>query len=185
MRRIYGAGGEDHFTLGIRALDHPAPLVFDRDSAAAVKEDAVYLRLDDHLKIGALLRRPQIGARGAGPPATAARLLTPADAVAGSGWQIVDVLAVFEPDLFASLDYCRAEGRPVHLRGKERTRPAANLALAALPVLGPFEERQDLVPAPAAVAQLRPMVEILRLAPDVDQPVDRAGAAEHAPARVQ
>jgi len=54
VRRIDGAGGEDHLALGIRALDRPAPLVFDRDGAAAVKEDAVYLRLDDHLKIGAL-----------------------------------------------------------------------------------------------------------------------------------
>src|ERR1700758_454079 len=185
MRRINGAGGEDHLALGIRALDRPAPLVFDREGAAAVEDDAVHLRLDDHLEIGPLHRLPQISARGAGPPSAAARLLAPADAVAGAGWQVVHVLAVFEPDLLAGLDYRRAERRPLHFRGKERTATAANLGLAALPVLGLFEEGQDLVPAPAAIAELRPVVEILGLAAHINETVDRARPAEYPAARVQ
>src|ERR1700724_1612894 len=78
-----------------------------------------------------------------------------------------------------------ARRRPVHLRGKERTTAAAHRGLAALPVLGLLEERQDVVPAPAAIAELSPMIKILGLAADIDQPVDRAGAAEHPAARVQ
>jgi hypothetical protein len=58
VRRIDGTGGEDDFTLGIHALNHPAPLVLDRDSAAAVKDDAVDPSVDDDLKVGPLLRRP-------------------------------------------------------------------------------------------------------------------------------
>src|SRR5215469_5639602 len=96
--------------------DRPAPLVVDRNGTAAVEDDAVYLGLDDHLEIGPVHRRPQISTRGAGPPSAAARLLAPADTVAGAGWQVVHVLAVFEPDLLAGLDYRRAERRPLHLR---------------------------------------------------------------------
>src|SRR5271166_825706 len=146
MRRVDSTGGEDHFALGISALDRSTALVLDRDGAAAVEDDAVDLRLDDYSQVGTLHRRPQIGARGAGPSPAAARLLAPADAVAGVGRQVVYVLAVFQTDLLTSLDDRRAERRAVHLRGKERTVPAANLGLAALPVLGLLEERQDLVP---------------------------------------
>src|SRR5262249_2911897 len=147
--------------------------------------DAVDLSVDDDLKVGPLLRRPQISPRGARTPSPAARLLTPAYAVAGAGRQIVYVLAVLESDLLTGLDHRRAERRPVHLRGKERAAPTPNFALAALPVLRLLEEREDIVPAPAAIAELRPVVVILGLAADVDQPVDRAGAAEHPAAGVQ
>jgi len=54
MRRVDGAGGEDHFALRIRALDRLAALVFDCDGAAAVEDDAVDLRLDDDLEVGPL-----------------------------------------------------------------------------------------------------------------------------------
>src|SRR5262249_45831607 len=155
--------GEDHFALGIGALDRFAAFVLDRNSPAAVKDDAVYLRLDDHVQVGPLHRRAQIGARGAGPPPAAARLLAPADAVAGSRREIIYVLAVLEADLLTRFDYRRAKRRALHLRGKQWAVSAANPGLTALPVLGLLEEWQDLVPAPAAVAQLRPVVVILGL----------------------
>src|SRR4029077_19972976 len=50
---------------------------------------------------------------------------------------------------------------------------------AALLVLGAAEIRQHVVIGPADIAELAPMVEILTLAADVDEAVDRAGAAEH------
>src|ERR1700733_6279679 len=48
-----------------------------------------------------------------------ARLLAPADAVARAGRDIVDVLAVFEPEFLAGLDHAGADRRTVHLRGEE------------------------------------------------------------------
>src|SRR5688572_25035478 len=42
---------------------------------------------------------------------------------------------------------------------------------------------KGVVPAPAGRAARFPAVEVLRLAVDLDQAVDRARAAEHAPAR--
>src|SRR5207244_8193506 len=105
-----------------------------------------------------------------------ARLLEPADAVAGAGRQVVDVFAVFGPDLLARLERGRADRRPVRLRGEQRPVLAARRAAFPLPALGLAEERQAIVPRPAAIAELRPVVVILGLAADVDQPVDRGGA---------
>src|SRR6516162_454765 len=129
MRRVDRTGGEDHFALRLRALDRPAPLIFDRDGAAAVEDDAPDQRLDDHLEVGPLQRRPQIGAGGAGPSPPSARLLAPADAVAGAGRQVVDVLAVFEADLLTRFDYCSAKRRLVHLGSEQRTALAAHFGL--------------------------------------------------------
>ena len=56
---------------------------------------------------------------------------------------------------------------------------------SAFPPLGLAEERQAIVPRPAAVSELRPMVVVLGLATNVDQSVDRARSAEHLAARVE
>ena len=75
--------------------------------------------------------------------------------------------------------------RPLgHRRGGEIPLRAVNFGLFTGPPLGALEERQDIVPTPAAIAELRPVVVILGLAADVDEPVDRRRAAEHAAARI-
>ena len=71
-----------------------------------------------------------------------------------------------------------------HRRGGEVPLRAVNFGLFTGPPLGALEERQDVVPTPAAIAELRPVIVILRLAADVDEPVDRRRAAEHAAARI-
>src|SRR5439155_22616317 len=90
----------------------------------------------------------------------AAGLLAPADAVAGAGRQAVDVLAVVEADLPAGLDDRLAQGRHVHARGEERPFLAALIRLLALPALGLAEIGQAIVPRPAAIAELRPVIGI-------------------------
>src|SRR6516162_2438445 len=185
MRGADRSGGEDDLAIGIDALHRAAALIFDCDGAAAIEQEAPHQSLGDDLQVRALHRRAQIGTGGACPSPAAARLLAPADAVAGAGRQVVHVLAVLEADFLAGLDYRRAERRPVHLRCKQRTTLAANLALAALPILGLFEIREHVVPRPAAIAELGPMVEIFGLAANVDQSVYRARPAEHLAARVE
>ena len=170
---------------GIGTLHGAAALVFDADRASAVEQDTAHQRFGHDFEVGPFRRRTQIGARGAAAPSAAAGLLAPADAVAGAGGQVVHVIAVFEADLAARLDCRRAQQRPVHLRGKERTALAADFGFIPLPVLGLPEIRQHIVPTPATVAELGPVVEILGLAADIDQPVDRARPAEHAPARIE
>ena len=51
-------------------------------------------------------------------------------------------------------------------------------------VLGPLEVGQDVVPAPAGVAQLAPAVVVRGLAAHVDHAVDRRAAAQHLAARI-
>ena len=54
---------------------------------------------------------------------------------------------------------------------------------AAREALGPLEEGQDVVPRPAVVAEVGPVVVVGPGAADVDHPVQRARAAEHLAAR--
>ena len=105
---------------------------------------------------------------------------------AGAGRQVVDVLAVFEAEFLRRLDDRLTRRRPLaHRRGRQKAGAAVQFAVLALPALGLLEIGQHVVPAPAAIAELRPMIEILGLAADVDQPVDRRRAAEHAAARIR
>ena len=60
---------------------------------------------------------------------------------------------------------------------------AKGVVAAALVAFHALEEGQDVVVAPAAVAHLRPGVEVLRLAAHEGHAVDRAGAAEQLAAR--
>ena len=76
------------------------------------------------------------------------------------------------------------DARSGQLKWKFRPLRAVNFGLFSGPPLGPLEERQDVIPAPAAITELRPVVVILRLAANVDKPVDRRRATEHAAARI-
>ena len=87
-------------------------------------------------QVRALQGGVQVGPRGAGATPAAAGLLAPADAVAMTERQVVQVLAVFETDLLAGLERGRADRRPVGLRGEQRPLLAAHLAAFAFPPLG-------------------------------------------------
>src|SRR5205085_12289181 len=73
---------------------------------------------------------------------------------------------------------------PFHGGDGERPLAAAERVLAfADPALQPLEVRQHIRIAPAAIAHLRPGIEILALAAVVDVAVDRGRAAERLAAR--
>src|SRR5712691_6721475 len=175
MRRADRAAGEDHLARRVGDLDPAVARIDDPGRALAVERDAVHQRLRHDLQVGPLCRRLQVGLRGAGATPPAAGLLAPADAVAGTRRQVVDVLAVFDAELPGGVDDRLAHHRPLaHRGGREVPAFAMNISGFALPVLSLLEVRQYVVPAPAAIAELAPMVEILGLATDVDEAVDRA-----------
>src|SRR5437660_3073147 len=97
MRRPDGARRQDHFSRGVDPLQPAAAGVLDADRTGAVEQDAVDQSVGDDPQVRPLQCRTQIGARRALAPPPAAGLLNPADTVAGAGWQMVDVLTVFEP----------------------------------------------------------------------------------------
>src|SRR5207244_3691202 len=81
------------------------------------------------------------------PPAAAAGLLHPADAARRPRRQMVDVVAVFEPDLLPGLDHRLAEERLVSgARGQQRAARAVKRIAAALPALAALEVGQNVVP---------------------------------------
>ena len=59
-----------------------------------------------------------------------------------------------------------------HLGNRKRPADAVKGVGTAFLVLGLLEKREQVVPAPARVAKLAPIVEVLGLATDVDQAVD-------------
>ena len=67
----------------------------------------------------------------------------------------------------------------------KRSAGAVMLVGAALLVLGAPEIGQHVLVRPAGIAELAPQIEILSLAADVNEPVDRARPAEHLAARPQ
>src|SRR5205823_1995515 len=103
---------------------------------------------------------------------------TPADAVAMARRQIVDILAVFQTELFAGFKNGGADRRAVRFRGEERALLAARIAGFALPLFRLAEIGQAIIPRPAAIAELGPMVVILGLPANVDEPADRGRAAD-------
>src|SRR6516225_10202107 len=182
VRRADSACRQDDLARRIYPLDSTAGTAareLDTGRPLAVKQDTVHQCMGDELQVWPLQCRVQIGACGTGAAPAAARLLAPADAVLVAGRQVVDVLAVFETDLFAGLQHGGADRRAIGLRREERTVLAAHRAALSLPALGPTEIGQAIVPRPAAIAELPPVVVILGLAADVDQPVDRRRAADH------
>src|SRR5437764_10683906 len=146
MRRAHRAGRQDHLALGEDPLDPTLTGKIDADRALAVEYDAVHQRVGNELQIGALQGRPQIGPGGAGAAAAAARLLTPTDAGTGAGRQVVDVLAVFEPELHSGLDHLRANRGAVHSRGVQVPLRAVDLPPTFPPTLDFLEKRQAIVP---------------------------------------
>ena len=79
--------------------------------------------------------------------------------------QVVYVGLVFETELLRRPDN-RAAGLRLlgHRRGGEIPLSAVNAGRVAGPPLGALEKRQDIVPTPAAITELRPVVVVLRLA---------------------
>src|SRR5215469_10096121 len=186
MRRADRTRRDDDLARRRHMLDLAVARKDDAGGAVALEYDMMHQRVGDDLQIGPLLGRAQIGRCGAGAAAATAGLLTPADRVAGAARQVVDV----GPELEAKLlrrgdDGVTRFGLLGHRRGGQKAGAAMDFSLFAGPPLSALEEGQHVVPAPAAIAELRPMVVILGLAADVDEPVDRRRAAQHAAARIR
>src|SRR5690348_16720881 len=101
MRRADRARGQDHLARGICTLGMAIARELDADGALAVEQHAMHQSMRHELKVRALQGRMQISTRGAGAAAAAAGLLALADAVAMARRQVVDVLAILEPELLA------------------------------------------------------------------------------------
>src|SRR5262245_59952689 len=71
--------------------------------------------------------------------------------------------------------------RFAHIGNRERPAHPMQRILAARLVLGAAKIGQHILEAPAGIAELPPMIEVRRLAADVEQAIDRARPAQHFP----
>src|SRR5499427_3704845 len=74
--------------------------------------------------------------------------------------------------------------RFAHVGNRERPAHPMQRILAARLVLGAAKVGQYIIEAPAGIAELAPMIEVRRLAADVEQAIDRARPAQHLPPRL-
>ncbi len=166
-----GAGVMDDATLG----------VFETDRAMALEQHAVRQSADLDLQIGPAHRRAQIGDGRTAPSLVAHRDLQRADAILLGAVEVVVARiagldrgsdkAVMQFVLGAQIGDVQRAGGPMML------------VSAALLSFGAAEIGQHVLIRPAGVAELAPQIEILALAADIDQPVDRARTAEDLAAR--
>ena len=171
LRRVDRAARQDHLAPGMRGTRRAAQGIVDADRAPALETHPAGQRMDVDAQVWPLARRLEIADRGAAAPAIAAGQLVRAGAFLGRS---VEVVVARQAGLDGGLDIGVADLAVVGQVGDaERPADAVQRVGAALLVLGLLEVGQHVVPCPADVAELAPIVVVAGLAADVDQAVDR------------
>src|SRR5580693_6218627 len=183
LRRVDRATGEQYLMPRPGSVHDPALRIFEADCALAFEQYAVRQCADLDAQIGPLQCRPQIGDCSTAAPHIADGHLQWADAILLGAVEIrVELMA----GLLRSGDKGIVQFVPrPQIRDAERSAYAVELVGAALLVFGTPEIGQHVLVGPAGIAELAPQIEILSLAADVNEPVDRARPAEHLAARPQ
>ena len=181
LRRRDRAGRHDHLARGARleglALHH----VTHADAARAFEQQALRMRAGLDTEVAPRARRIEIDLRGAHAEAAADRGLRHRNAFLVLA---VVVGIVRNADALGRRDQAVVERAALVAVGDlQRAAAAAQFVRAARIAFDAPENRQHVVPAPAAVAQLRPVIVVLRLAAHPHHAVDRARSAEHLAAR--
>src|SRR6185312_14144459 len=180
LRRVVGAAAQDHLLAGAdldRRTVVAALEIAHANRALAFEDDVGRVRMGPHMHVRPLARRMQERGRR-----TDAQALL--DGALGVGDAFLDRAVVVGIAGNAEAHRTRHEGLaqripPVHRGDGEVTVAAAEgiLALADTP-FEPLEVRQNVRIAPAAIAHLRPGIEILALAAIIDMAVDGRRAAK-------
>ena len=177
VRRADRARAQDHLGPGVRGFDPALMEEFDTGAAPALDHQPLDLRLGLHEEVGPPPCRTQ-EALGRGP-AHAGFLghLEVAAAFIGAPVEIIDFGN-------AALGRRLAEDVENFPIDPGRLDPplaagAVELVLALPVILGSLEVGQDVVPAPAGIAELAPVIVVARLPAHVDHAVDRSAPAQH------
>src|SRR4051812_391672 len=180
--RVDRAGADDDFTTGAGFELLPAESVDDPDAPLSLEQQALGQRVRLDGQVRAPARRVEVAHRGTHATTTADRRLRHADAIL---LRPVVVLRVGYSDLAGRFDQGTVKRAAlVAFADPERPVAAAVLVLALAPVaFHLLEDRQHLAIAPAAIAELRPGVVVLRLAAHEHHAVDGRRAAQQFAAR--
>src|ERR1700730_6591706 len=182
LGRIDRTGADDHFPVGPGFVLLSVHIVAHPDAALAFEQQTFSQRIGLDGQVWPPSRRIQIADGGAHPTTTADRRLGHANPILS---RAVIVLGIRDADLAGRLDE-RVVDRSALVAFCNLQRPAAAAILVVGVALVAFhvaENRQYLSVAPAAIAELRPGIVVLRLATDEDYAVDRGRAAQKLAAR--
>ena len=171
LRRVDRTGADDDLAVGAGFALLPVHRVSHADAALAFEQQAFGQRIGLDRQVRPPARGVEIADGGAHPATAADRRLGHADAVL---LRAVIVLGVGDADFAGRLDQ-RVVERSALVAFGDLQRPVAAAVLLVRVALVAFhvaEDRQHLAVAPAAIAELRPGVIVLRLAAHEDHAVD-------------
>ena len=178
LRCVDRPTGQDHFATDFDlGLTPRAIHIEDAGALFSVQDDLRDLCMRDNLQVFAVLDRVEECDRRAAPPTVASGQLEEADAflfrpvVVRVEW-ITGGLRRCDPGV-------RDRALDPHVANGQGALVAVIFVRPAFVPFGSFEERQDIVPAPAGIPHLTPAVVILRLPADVQKPVQRRRSAQH------
>ena len=181
LRAADGAGRQQHLAARLDETLLATDRVAHARGALVVERDGFDLGVRDDAQVGAPGSILEIGDRRRAAPAIADGGLVVARTLLRGA---VEVVRRGDARLDTGRDERGAQRIvDVHVRDREGAAGAVQLAFAALLALCLLEVRQHVREGPADIAELAPHVVVARLTAYVEQPVDRARAAEDASAR--
>ncbi len=178
MRRADRAGRHQHLAVAVHLVGLPAFVVFHPHRTLALEQDAPGHGVGDHGQVGPAHGRAQVGV-GRGPAhAVLDRHVHGAEAflhvaVAVVGLDVAGLGAGLDPGAIQRVLHV------VAVVGGQRAVGAAVVVAAELVLLGTLEIRQAVAIAPALGSQAFPLVEVMGMAADVHQAIDRRRATQH------
>src|SRR5215217_588685 len=181
LRRIDGAGRDDHFSFGRRGLDASGSLILDPGAALAVEGQPSGVGVGVYREVRPVDGGVQVGGCGALALAVSDGQLVPARtllhrAVEVVGGRVAEFLGRVEEDL-------RERVRVLCYLGAHGATGPPVLGVPAFDGLHLLEVWQDALVVPAGRADGGPAVEVVAVAAQVDHRVDGARPTENLAAR--
>ena len=156
--------------------------VFDAGGATPRKQNSACQRVGRDRQVGPALRLAKVtDCRRAAAPIARGQLEIARAFLA----RPVEIVVARKAGLLGRRDERFAQRmRLAHIGDGERSAGAVQRIGAALLILGAPEIRQHILEAPAGIAELPPVIEILRLTADIEQAIDGTRSAQHFAARL-
>ncbi len=181
LRALDRASGEDHLACGLCDQCPAALPVLDSRGPRALEEDALGVGAGFHPQVRPAARGLQVRHRAARAPAVSREELEVAHALLARPVEVVVARhAQFTRAGDDRVDQLVATG---NVGAGDGAVGAVIFGRAARIGLELAEVGEHVLPRPTGIAERCPVIVVLVLAADVDEPVDRGGAAEAAPAR--
>jgi hypothetical protein len=181
LRRVDRAARQQHLAPRPGSAHDPVLRIFEAYCALALEQHAVRQCADLDAQIGPPHCGAQISHGSAAAPHVADGDLQRSDTVLLGAVKVgVEFMArLLRPGNKGVMQFVAGP----QIGDAQWTANAVMLVGAAFLVLGAAEIGQYVLIRPAGIAELAPQIEILLLATDVDEPIDRARPAEHLAAR--